>query len=133
MEEKEGGLIFVYGTLRAGSGHPMAERLAREAEWLGNATVEGRLFRISWYPGLKRAEGGGQSVLGDVYRLRTPGETLAWLDEYEASAGDSPEYERVRTLVSLQAGGMLEVWVYYYLGSVESAEFLAHGDFLRPA
>lgn len=128
--EGDAALIFVYGTLRAGSGHPMGERLAREADWIARGSVPGRLYLISWYPGLTRGENRDSLVTGDLYRLREA-ETLAWLDEYEASAGESPEYERVRERVQLASGGEAEAWVYYYLGPVERAELIPHGDFLR--
>lgn len=125
-------LLFVYGTLRDGSGHPMGERLAGEADWVGTASVEGALYLISWYPGLTLTPGTGSWVVGDVYRLRDPGESLRWLDEYEGCAGESPEYERIRHPVRLLAESLdLEVWVYRFLGPLERARMIPGGDFLR--
>ena len=125
-------LLFVYGTLRDGSGHPRGERLAGEADWVGTASVEGALYLISWYPGLTLTPGTGSWVVGDVYRLRDPGESLRWLDEYEGCAGESPEYERIRHPVRLLAESLdLEVWVYRFLGPLERARMIPGGDFLR--
>ena len=45
-------LLFVYGTLLSSVDHPMARRLGREADLLGPATFAGRLYRVSWYPGM---------------------------------------------------------------------------------
>jgi len=48
--------VFVYGTLRRGSGHEMHSFLAAWAELLGPASVRGRLYDINGlYPGLKLA------------------------------------------------------------------------------
>src|SRR5580692_7203168 len=51
--------LFVYGTLRKGSGNPHARRLAEHAEWAGPGRIPGRLYRLGRYPGLKllRARG----------------------------------------------------------------------------
>lgn len=45
-------LLFVYGTLRRGSDHANAARLARESAWLGTGTLMGTLYRVSWHPAL---------------------------------------------------------------------------------
>ncbi|MEC4749948.1 gamma-glutamylcyclotransferase [Methylomicrobium sp. Wu6] len=44
-------LLFVYGTLRRGSDHPIARHLADNAEWLGFGEFHGLLFDIGAYPG----------------------------------------------------------------------------------
>ena len=47
--------LFVYGTLLSTAGHPMGVRLRREARLIGAASIQGRLYRVSWYPGLVEA------------------------------------------------------------------------------
>ena len=123
-------LLFVYGTLRRGTGHPMSAWLAERAEWLGHARCRAaRLYRVSWYPAL--AEGApGESVVGEVYRLRSVG---AWpaLDVFEEVRGSADdEYERRLTEVVLQEGGVVRAWCYWYLPSVSELAPIASGDWL---
>jgi gamma-glutamylcyclotransferase (GGCT)/AIG2-like uncharacterized protein YtfP len=109
--------LFVYGSLMSSSGHPMSERLRREARLVGEATIEGRLYRISWYPGLVAGHHPDERAHGEVYALEAPARTLAWLDEYEgvvAGDPDAGEYERVERPVRLATGQEITAWVYLY-------------------
>ncbi len=70
-------LLFVSGTLLSSVDHPMARRLAVEADLLGPATFTGRLSRVAWYPGLVDGDP------DDYERVERPvtsptGPTLAW-------------------------------------------------------
>lgn len=121
--------LFVYGTLMSHTESEMARRLGREAVSLGPATIQGVLFRISWYPGL--VEGDGR-VHGEVFRLSDPASSLAWLDAYEGivpadPAGHRGEYERVERTVLLESGGSLTSWVYLYCADVSRAEVMPEG------
>ena len=69
-------LFFAYGTLMRGAGGPWAARLEAMGGLLGRGSVAGRLFRVSWYPGMVEADGPGQRVQGEVWRLADPGR--AW-------------------------------------------------------
>jgi hypothetical protein len=40
--------LFVYGSLMSTAGHAMGERPRREARLVGEATIRGKLHRISW-------------------------------------------------------------------------------------
>lgn len=122
-------LLFVYGTLMSHTGTPKAVQLAAEADSLGPASIAGRLYRIDWYPGLVPGEG---RVHGEVFRLRTPADSLVWLDAYEGIVpGDDlknrNEYERVRRPVTLDDGRTVEAWVYLYLADVSAATPVADG------
>lgn len=121
--------LFVYGTLMSHTGTQKAQQLSAEADSLGPATIDGRLFRISWYPGL--VEGGGR-VHGEVFRLRMPQASLVWLDAYEGIVVGDPdqnrnEYERVIRGVTLQSGATLDTWVYLYRKDVTGLVPVADG------
>lgn len=121
--------LFVYGTLMSHTGTPKAQQLSAEADSLGPATIDGHLYRISWYPGL--AEGGGR-VHGEVFRLRAPQASIVWLDTYEGIVMDEPdqnrhEYERVIRTVTLHSGATLEAWVYLYRKDVAGLVPVADG------
>lgn len=124
-------LLFVYGTLRRGSGHAMGDWLAAHADWRGAAAcVAARLYRVSWYPALLpgRPE---EVVLGDLYHLREPGRLWPVLDRFEGVAGRADdEYERRRSPLRLPEGGEGRAWVYWYRGGPEGLVRLPQGDWL---
>lgn len=80
--------VFVYGTLRAGEVNDIGEAAARhdiaEPEWLGTATVRGRLFDFGAYPGLvvDTVDDRCVDVKGDIYAIDDA--LVAVLDEIEA-------------------------------------------------
>ena len=60
-------LLFVYGTLRRQSPHPMARYLARHARYVGTARVAGRLYDLGPYPGMLPAAEADDFVHGDLF------------------------------------------------------------------
>lgn len=121
--------LFVYGSLRPGSGHAMSRWLAARAAHCGPAWVpEALLYRVSWYPAV--APGPGR-VRGDLFRLHDPVEALSGLDDFEgirSSAAD--EYERRLTAVERDDGRRVMAWVYWYRLPVEHLPLVAGGDWL---
>ncbi len=88
--------LFVYGTLLSTAGHPMGDRLRREARLIGEASIEGQLFSLGKYPGLVEAAGSGARVHGEVYALNAPAASLAWLDAYEGIVPGDGDQQRLR-------------------------------------
>lgn len=109
-------LLFVYGTLRAGSSHPMASFLAGRARRLGEASSAGRVLDLGEYPGLVDDDDPVRRVAGELWELDAPAApTLAVLDDYEGCAEGL--FERVRRAVSSgSAGAPQQAWVYLYRG-----------------
>ena len=100
--------LFVYGSLMSTARHRMGERLRAEARLIGPATMQGRLYRVSWYPGVSESTDPEQRVHGELYALDTPSHALAWLDAYEGVAPgsrESGEYTRVERPVRLDFRG----------------------------
>jgi len=113
--------LFVYGSLMSTAGHPMGERLRREARLLGSATIQGRLYRVSWYPGTVDSADGAQRVHGEVYALADPVQALAWLDAYEGivpGKEEGGEYRRLERTVRLATDQKLIAWVYLFRSDV---------------
>jgi gamma-glutamylcyclotransferase (GGCT)/AIG2-like uncharacterized protein YtfP len=121
-----GERVFVYGTLRSGASN--AWRMAG-GKLLGNGSVRGRLYRVSWYPALVLDETAG-SVCGEVHEV-TP-EMLEALDLFEGiSATDhSGEYRRVPAKVTTADGETISAWVWEWVADVTALEAIAHGDWL---
>ncbi len=134
MNEGKTALLFVYGTLRRGSGHPMARQLALRARYLGAGRVNGRLYRIGHYPGLLPTTQPREWVDGDLYDLCLCPGLLARLDRYEGLGRGRHrplEYERVVTTVWLADGTARTAWVYSYRKRIQRLPRLFTGDFLR--
>ncbi|HVF67495.1 MAG TPA: gamma-glutamylcyclotransferase family protein [Pyrinomonadaceae bacterium] len=96
-------LVFVYGTLRRGGVRAMPV-LFPGSEFVGRASVRGRLYDFGDYPGLL-LDGAGTPVAGEVYEVGE--EVLKELDDIEAPA----YYSRREAEVSLGGGGVT-CWVY---------------------
>ena len=118
--------IFVYGTLRSESDHPMARRLCARARLVGKGSVPGRLYDLGWYPAAMFDEGEKRRIVGDVFALRPGSRLLAELDAYEA--GD-PNYARVPLQVKLTDGGTVTAWAYG-VTQEPSARLIQSGDFI---
>lgn len=118
--------LFVYGSLRrnrTGASHP----LLAGAEHLGDATVQGTLYRVSWYPGLVLA--GESRVHGELFAFpeARAAAMIAALDEYEGT-----QYARELARVQLADGRDVESYVYTYRGPTAGLPVIASGDFGVP-
>jgi gamma-glutamylcyclotransferase (GGCT)/AIG2-like uncharacterized protein YtfP len=102
--------LFVYGTLKSGFLNRYARRLRREAALLGSARMAGRLYRVSWYPGMRPPRCPQDLVTGELYRLRQPSKTLEVLDRYE----EPHRYRRELRIATLGDGRSLKAWVYMF-------------------
>ena len=127
-------LLFVYGTLMRGFDNPMAKLLARSAEYLGEASCRGRLFRVKHYPGLVLSDAADDVVHGELYRLRHAQEMLREFDMYEACGegfAEPTQYLRKMLQVAREDGVAIEAWTYIYnwpvahLARIESGRFVA--------
>lgn len=130
--------IFVYGTLRNGSCHPLALALRRASRPVRAAWLWGSLYDLGDYPGLRifsetEAEGqGGTKVYGDLFAVEPhlwPA-LLTQLDAYEGCDSRLPqpwEYVRVRASVCAQ-GQWVEAWVYQYQWPLQPDQRMASGE-----
>ena len=128
--------FFFYGTLMAGSGHPVARRLHVRLQPLGRATVPGALFAIpdpqGWYPALLPGEG---QVHGTLHAAGPDFATqdLAAIDAFEDFDPADPAgslYCRIALPVSPEGGAAVEAQVYRYNRPLpEGALAIPGGDF----
>ena len=134
-------LLFVYGTLMRDFDHPMAQLLAANADFLGQAQCQGRLYLVKHYPGLVLSDDPTEAVFGELYRLRQPNELLGEFDMYEACGEGFPEpteYIRRMLAVTLEdaaageasSGAVTEAWTYIYNWPVAKLPRIASGRFL---
>ncbi len=135
--------LFVYGTLRSESRHPVARLLRGQAKLLGKASAPGVLCDLGWYPGALFRPDTKSRVVGDVFALRHAKRLLAQLDDYETGDPGSPFFKRIAITVRLDGGRAVESWTYELcavptrLKPIESGDFILHrrlraGRPLRP-
>jgi gamma-glutamylcyclotransferase (GGCT)/AIG2-like uncharacterized protein YtfP len=96
-------LVFVYGTLRRGSGRAMSIRFPK-SRFVAEAKVSGSLFDLGAYPGFL-LEDSNSLVVGEVYEVDD--ETLKELDDFESSS----HYWRKQVKISLGAQSK-KCWIY---------------------
>lgn len=131
---KEPNHLFVYGTLRHESPHPMARRLRLQARHVGKGSVPGRLYDMGWYPAGIHDHAEKRRIVGDIYALKPDSQILAEIDVYE---GADDTYKRVPLVVKLATGGTVTAWAYVVANSpraqlIESGDFIAHQSIKNP-
>jgi gamma-glutamylcyclotransferase (GGCT)/AIG2-like uncharacterized protein YtfP len=125
-------LLFVYGTLRQDSAHPMARYLAAAARFLGRAAAPGRLYDLGPYPGMTSAEL-PERVWGHLLELTDAAATLERLDEYEGCPCGEPIpalFQRRLIQVAGQDGQTHTAWVYLYHGEVKEETRVLDGEYV---
>lgn len=123
--------IFVYGTLLKDFPHPKAAYLQEVAEFIGAATVPGRLYDLGHYPGLVYDANCEELVFGHIFQLHFPEETFLLLDDYEGIdpyAPETSEYTRQVIEVSTSTGPCL-CWTYLYQLPVKGLIQIESGDY----
>ncbi len=119
-------LVFVYGTLRRGGTNHF--RMSG-GDLVAEGVVKGRIYRISWYPGLVLGDEG--EVKGEVYSVDAA--QLLELDAFEGlSAGEieGSEYRRVKAVVFRADGKTLSAWVWEWIGPFDAKDVLEQGDWI---
>lgn len=124
--------LFVYGTLRRNSAHPMAAFLANNGLYLGAAKTPGRLYDLGPYPGMLEAKTETDWVHGEVYELANPDRTIAELDKYEGCIADHPMpwiFRREVGMITMSDGTTSQGWIYFYCEEVGEEKRITSGDY----
>lgn len=135
QEKKNIDCIFVYGTLRQDGVFPISEFLENRVEYLGKATIPGKIYFVNYYPGLVLTNAGKHRVHGEIYKMTDPADVFS-LDEYEGvsvipSPGDL--YKRVIVEATLLSDIIIECLVYEYNRPITSEmKWIPSGDFINP-
>jgi gamma-glutamylcyclotransferase (GGCT)/AIG2-like uncharacterized protein YtfP len=126
--------LFVYGTLRRGTGHEMSRFLALHADLLGTGTFQGQLYDLGRYPAVVSSEDAADLVKGDVYLLRDAESTIRALDEYEDCHGVESNhglFRRRRATICMNRNVKTEAWIYIYNCPVPSPLRVLSGDYIE--
>lgn len=123
--------LFVYGTLRKaqnGSLHPDL----KQAVFLSDAHVNGKLFLIAQYPGVVLSVDDHHTVRGEIYHLPDPEQQLQKLDDYEECSPQFPaphEYQRTTCIATQPDGSAIKTWIYTFQYVTDQLTQLSNGDF----
>lgn len=126
--------LFVYGTLRRDINSEMYHLLARYGKFVGNASFQGKLYMVDYYPGLVQSDNPQDVVYGEVYKLSCPETVLSRLDEYEECGpkfSEPTRYVRRKHDVTLKTGEVMSAWVYIFERPTVGLQLIESGDFLR--
>ncbi|MEX0883100.1 MAG: gamma-glutamylcyclotransferase family protein [Cyclobacteriaceae bacterium] len=126
--------LFVYGTLRRGFGHPMAELLDQNASYLGKGFFQGTMFDLGPYPVVVAAPFSEHNVVGDLYFLKHPKKVLSIMDDYEG-VNEVLEtgviFKRKKVYVYLMNGSKQMAWAYLHEGYTDHLAPILNGDYLE--
>jgi gamma-glutamylcyclotransferase (GGCT)/AIG2-like uncharacterized protein YtfP len=125
-------LVFFYGTLMTPFNRPGRQRVDQYLAFVGRGTISGALFDLGIYPAAVPASDG--RVIGEVYEMTEPDAVLPVLDDIEGYSLHEPEaslYTRLKTPVTLDTGGTVEAWAYFYNAPLGRAPRIESGDYLE--
>ncbi len=117
--------IFVYGTLRKDAHHPARQLLIQGAAYAGKASFQGRLYDLGRFPAAVASTLAADRVTGELYRLKSPGETLAQLDAYEGN-----RFQRRAIIVEDEKRKQIHCWIYLFSGKVSETKRILSGDYV---
>ena len=125
-------LLFVYGTLRAGSSNDIA-RIAPAARHFAHARIRGRLYDLGHYPALL-LDPAANWVAGELYTV--PPEAWPALDALEepvTPGRPDGEYFKLTAEVELPDGSTRSAWIYAANAAtlrldrlIDSGDWVAH-------
>ena len=117
--------VFVYGTLMSGL---QREEALSNCSFLGSGYIDGNLYNLGNYPGLKD---GYDKVYGELYEITLP--TLEYLDQIEGYYENQPEnslYIRKNITVYLDSTpGCYTAETYFYNLPIDESLKIISGDY----
>jgi gamma-glutamylcyclotransferase (GGCT)/AIG2-like uncharacterized protein YtfP len=122
---------FFYGTLMAGFDRRRRAGIDDKMAYRGRGYITGALFDLGIYPAAIPSSDG--RIWGEVYEFSEVEGVLAALDDIEGYTHTDPDrslYLRKRVNVTLEDGGAVDAWVYFYNAPLGAAPRIDSGDYL---
>lgn len=104
-----------------------------QSTFIGNATIQGRLYDLGTYPGLVLSDDPSHVVIGELYHLHQP-QLIKELDLYENYRPNDVKgslYIRTEEQVRKEDGSQVTAVVYSYNKSVNEAIMVDSGDYIQ--
>lgn len=107
--------LFVYGTLLKDFDSNMAKFLELNSKFVGEGFFNGKLYKISWYPGAVLSVNKFDKVYGHVFEILSTEKIFKILDVYEGIE-DSSVNEFIRTTIKVNLANKrrINTWAYLY-------------------
>jgi len=124
--------LFVYGTLLSKSNNEFAKYLKSNSLLVNEATCQGQLYRISWYPGMILSTNPNDVVFGQLLEIIGDTEDVfGKLDDYEGMDQTNKEQnEYRREIINVQCKNQTyKSWAYLYAKPLDSFERITNGRF----
>ena len=127
--------LFVYGTLKSICNNETAELLRRTSKLIDEATWNGKLYIIDYYPVAVTSNNVNDIVHGEVYLIKDF--ILPIFDEYEECSEKFKKptlFNRIKTKVYLKNdGSLIEAEMYIYNLKVDNFTRINSGIFIPSA
>ena len=126
--------LFVYGTLQQELDNEMSKFLIQHSETTGNGFVFGKLYRISWFPGMVLSNDKTDKVFGSIFKLNDYQKVFGVLDGYEGFDKHNPKsslFIRTKTIAYLENNKAIKTWVYLYNRTIDNEEQIYSGRFIK--
>jgi gamma-glutamylcyclotransferase (GGCT)/AIG2-like uncharacterized protein YtfP len=124
--------LFVYGSLRSESPHPLAIKLRSQGRLLGKGSARGVLYDLGRYPAAMFGSEHKSRVIGEIFELPRDGRLLRELDYFEGTEEPGSPLSRIEIEMLLEEGSLLRLETYA-LGApppirrvIESGDWIAH-------
>lgn len=124
--------IFVYGTLLSHFKSPIERRLCRQAKFIDQGYINGKLYDLGNYPGFIPSNDSNEKVFGEIYQFSCYAPLLDHLDVYEGYDANGLEkslFQRIRLSAEQKTGDKLSVWSYAFLGQVSDKCRIWNGNY----
>lgn len=127
--------LFVYGTLLKDFDSYMSKFLNRNADFIGEAFIQGKLYEISWYPGVTLSKIPSEKVYGHLFKIYEFDKTFKILDDYEGigetSSEHANEYRREIIEAFMNNGSIIKTWVYVYNNCTDDLKLIPSGNYIE--
>lgn len=128
--------LFVYGSLRRGFKNEAYTYLASHFDFLGEGTVNGRIFRGEHSLVATNIANDNGRLVGELYEIKDPAYfdyVIMQLDDYEGvhtEPGHLPLYRRELTVAEVN-GQQHPAWVYWFNGDLTGMKPLDESDLMN--
>ncbi|HEY8276477.1 MAG TPA: gamma-glutamylcyclotransferase family protein [Methyloceanibacter sp.] len=124
--------LFVYGSLRTESPHPLAVKLRTQGRLLGKGSAPGILYDLGRYPAAMFGTEHDGRVIGEIFELPCDGRLLRELDYFEGTEEPASPLSRIEIDVLFEEGSSLRLETYSLSAPppirrvIESGDWIAH-------
>jgi len=124
--------LFVYGSLRTESQHPLAVKLRTQGRLLGKGSAPGILYDLGRYPAAMFGTEHDSRVIGEIFEMPRDGRLLRELDYFEGTEEPASPLSRIEIDVLFEEGSSFRLETYSLSTPppirrvIESGDWIAH-------